>query len=108
MFRATVIFVVLAGLLAGVNWVSKSVLHLDCLGPMLPVWGCLAKPYPDSVPQGFGPFFYGMIALGVWIACYIARDLVFSLAALGTSRFFRRHDDRGELETPEGRTYRIR
>lgn len=47
--RTLKIFFALAVLLVGLDWISRSLLHLDCLGPYLYGWGCLFSPYPPGM-----------------------------------------------------------
>ena len=107
MFRASVLFVLLAALVAGVSAVSRSLLHLDCIGPVLPAWGCLAVPYPDSIPGG-QPAYYAAIAVGAWIACYLVRNAVFAAAAFMVSRFSPNWLRQYGGEGTEQRTYPLR
>jgi hypothetical protein len=104
MGRATVVFVAGAALVLGVSTIARNLLHLDCIGPVLPEWGCLAAPYPATLPGGTIWFYYGAIAFAGFVACYAARDLVWNAAALIARRL-------GWLEAVEERKptgYRIR
>src|SRR5438876_555609 len=48
--KTTAIFLVIAGVLAGASFLGRDLLHLACVGPVLPAWGCLSAPYPDTLP----------------------------------------------------------
>src|SRR5438093_5247230 len=48
--KTTAIFLVIAGVLAGASFLGRDLLHLACVGPVLPVWGCRSSPYPDTLP----------------------------------------------------------
>ncbi|HEX6547734.1 MAG TPA: hypothetical protein VF134_03215 [Candidatus Dormibacteraeota bacterium] len=106
MLRATTIFLVLAALVLGFGTLARSVLHLDCLGPVLPAWGCLAAPYPTTLPDGFGPFYYVAIAVAGWLACYTIRNPVYFAAGFVFKRLFPGVME--EATKPEPKAWRYR
>lgn len=108
MLRASVIFLVLSGVVLGTGTIARDVLGLGCLGPVLPAWGCLAVPYPDTLPSGFTLHYYAGLAGAVWLVCYGLRNPVFFLGnrllRLAFPRWMREFDAAQE----PARTYRLR
>ncbi|MDQ6692083.1 MAG: hypothetical protein M3Z13_04880 [Candidatus Dormibacteraeota bacterium] len=91
--------------------VSRHMLGLDCIGPYLPVWGCLAAPYPGTFAAAGdlsgSVITYGGIALGAIAAAFVLGELGSSAAAYLLKRY--RPDllkKMGPDEEP--RTYRVR
>ncbi|GAC1658896.1 MAG: hypothetical protein NVS9B1_19880 [Candidatus Dormibacteraceae bacterium] len=91
MRRTATIFFIVVGVIFAFDYVSRHVLGLDCIGARLPVWGCVAEPYPSSftdIGVLSGPILvYGGIGVGLLIAAHLLRDLVFSAAAFLLHRF---------------------
>lgn len=108
MWRATLIFLALAGLVLGTGTVARNVLGLGCVGPVLPAWGCLAVPYPDYLPSGFTLYYYAGVAFGAWLLCYTLRNPVFfagnRLLRLAFPRWMREFDQ--AQDQPRGWKYR--
>ncbi|MDQ6917821.1 MAG: hypothetical protein M3Z98_00535 [Candidatus Dormibacteraeota bacterium] len=81
MKRTLIVFFGLVAIVFVFDQVSRRLLGLDCLGPVLPAWGCLAEPYPTT----FGAagdlssslLIYGGVLGGAFIGAYLVRDLVF-------------------------------
>jgi hypothetical protein len=81
--RTAKVFLGLAMLLVAVDWVSRSLLHLDCLGPYLYGWGCLFSPYPpgmagiaDNTSLVLG---YVIGAVVLWVVASVAGEVGFRL-----------------------------
>ncbi len=90
---------------------SRHLLGLDCIGPVLLVWGCLAAPYPGSFAAAGdlsgSVLLYGGIALGGIAVAYVLGEVGSSLAAYLLKRF--RPDLLKKIEPQEKpRTYRVR
>jgi hypothetical protein len=111
MKRTLIIFVALVGLVFLFDQVSRHLLGLDCIGPVLPVWGCLAEPYPTT----FGAagdlsasiLTYGGLLAGGLVAAFLVRNLVFTAAGYLLGRY--RPDVVAKLAgEEEPRSYRVR
>ena len=91
MRRTLTIFLVLVALVFAFDYVSRHVLGLDCIGPVLPVWGCLAAPYPTTLGS-VGDFsgsiltYSGLLA-GALVAAWLLRNLVFTVAGYLLGRY---------------------
>jgi hypothetical protein len=111
MKRTLMVFVALLVLFFGFDQVARRMLGLDCLGPVLPVWGCLAEPYPTTMGS-IGDFSgsvltYGGLLAGALVAAWLLRNLVFTVAGYLLGRY--RPDVISKLageEEPRG--YKIR
>jgi hypothetical protein len=44
MKRTLIVFATLVAIVFVSDQVSRRILGLDCIGPVLPAWGCLAAP----------------------------------------------------------------
>jgi hypothetical protein len=106
MLRASSIFLALAALVLGLGSLARGVLHVDCIGPVLPAWGCLAAPYPSALPDGFGPFYYVAVAVAGWLLCYTVRNPVYFAAGFLFRRFFPGVME--EVNRPAPRGWKIR
>jgi hypothetical protein len=107
--KTTAIFLVIAGVLAGGSFLGRDLMHLECVGPVLPAWGCLSAPYPDTLPNTQPALFWiGIVAFG-WLACYVIRDLVFKALAFVISKLYPGYLER-EFQThpPVPREYKLR
>ena len=108
MLRATAAFLLLAGAVLGAGTLARDVLGLGCVGPVLPAWGCLAIPYPDTLPSGFTLYYYVAVAGAAWLVCYTARNPLFFLGnrllRLAFPRWMRELDAAREAPSP----YRLR
>jgi hypothetical protein len=91
MKRTLVVFFALVVAFVLFDLVSRRILGLDCIGPVLPVWGCLAQPYPTTFAAGAdlsgSLLVYGGISAGGLLAAYALRDLVFGAAGYLLGRF---------------------
>ena len=106
--KTTAVFLVISGVLAGGSFLGRDLLHLACVGPVLPVWGCLSSPYPESLPSTQpAAFWIGVVAMG-WLACYVVRDLVFKGLALMISKIFPGYLDQFQTHPPVPREYKLR
>jgi hypothetical protein len=108
MVRASAIFVVIAAVLASASFLARAILHFDCVGPVLPVWGCLSQPYPDTFPATQPLLFWIGLAVGGWIACFVVRDLVFKGAAWFISKLFPGYLDQFATHPPVPSDYKLR
>ncbi len=106
--RATVIFLGAAIAVFGAGSLARGVLGLGCLGPVLPAWGCLAAPYPDTLPSGAAPFYWTSIALGGWLLCFALRNPVWLLLGLALRRLFPSQLARIEATREQPRGWNIR
>lgn len=106
MVRALTIFAVGLAVVLGFGWFSRTVLHLDCLGPYIDGWGCLSAPLPQEIPGNSIQLFYLGVALAGFAACLVVKDLVWSLAGTAAGRLFPGWIARAKA--PEQRSYRIR
>jgi hypothetical protein len=91
MKRTLIVFFTLVAIVFVSDQVSRRVLGLDCMGPVLPAWGCLAEPYPTT----FGAagdlsrsllVYGGIIAGGLFVA-FVLRDIVFGAAGFLLGRY---------------------
>lgn len=110
MRRTLIVFVALLVLFLAFDQVSRRVIGLDCIGPVLPVWGCLAEPYPTAMGS-MGDFTgsvltYGGLIAGGLIAAFLLRDLVFTVGGYLLGRY--RPDVAKELAGEEPKGYRVR
>jgi hypothetical protein len=111
MKRTLIVFFALVGVVFVTDQVSRRLLGLDCMGPMLPVWGCVAAPYPTTFTaagnlSGSLLVYAGMIAGGL-LAAFVLRDIVFTAAGYLLGRY--RPDVVKKLsEDGEPRSYRMR
>lgn len=71
--------------------VSRRILGLDCIGPVLPAWGCLAEPYPTTFAAAGNLsgslLVYGAMIAGGLLVAYVLRDLVFGAAGYLLGRY---------------------
>jgi hypothetical protein len=107
--RATILFAIVLGLFVVFGFVTKNILHFDCVGPYLPGWGCLAQPIPNSVDDvavaSGSLLHYVAVVLVIFAACYLFRDVVFLAAGFVVRRFFPRS---GADDPPQPHGYRYR
>ncbi|HVD02248.1 MAG TPA: hypothetical protein VNG93_14085 [Candidatus Dormibacteraeota bacterium] len=91
MKRTLIVFLVLVALFFTFDQVARRFLGLDCIGPVLPVWGCLAQPYPTTLGS-IGDFsgsiltYTGLLA-GVLVAAWLLRNLVFTVGGYLLGRY---------------------
>jgi len=91
MKRTLIVFFALVALVFAFDFVSRRVLGLDCVGPVLPGWGCLAVPYPTGMGS-IGDFsgsiltYSGLLA-GALVAAWLLRNLVFTVAGYLLGRY---------------------
>jgi hypothetical protein len=111
MKRTLIVFIALVGLVFLFDLVSRRFLGLDCIGPVLPVWGCVAQPYPTTFGSAgtlSGSILtYGGLLGGALLAAFLVRNLVFTAAGYLLGRY--RPDVVARLageEEPRG--YRVR
>jgi hypothetical protein len=112
MKRTLIVFAVLVGVVFVIDQVSRRTLGLDCMGPVLPVWGCLAQPYPGTFTQAgllSGSLLtYGGLLLFVLAVAFLVKDLAFSLVGWFLARFEPDLVKKMSGEDEEPRSYRIR
>ena len=91
MKRTLIVFFGLVAIVFTFDQVSRRILGLDCMGPVLPAWGCLAEPYPTT----FGAagnlsgslLVYGGIITGGLLAAYVIRNIIFGAAGYVLGRY---------------------
>jgi hypothetical protein len=112
MKRTGIVFFALVAVVSVSDQVSRRLLGLDCVGPVLPAWGCLAAPYPGSFAAAgnlSGSLLtYGGLIAGGLLAAFVLRDIVFGAAGylLGRYRPDLMKKMAGAAEEP--RSYRMR
>jgi hypothetical protein len=103
------LFAIVLGLFVVFGFVTKNILHFDCVGPYLPGWGCLAQPIPSSVDDvavASGSLLHYVAAvIMIFAVCYLFRDAVFLAAGFVVRRLFPRN---GPEDVPPPRHYRYR
>jgi hypothetical protein len=91
MKRTLIVFFTVVAIFFVFDFVARRTLGLDCIGPVLPVWGCLAEPYPTTLgPIGdlSGSILtYGGLLAGVLVAAWLLRNLVFTVAGYLLGRY---------------------
>ena len=107
MLRALALFTSLVALFLGVGFYSRAVLHLDCVGPVIEGWGCLATPYPAVLPGNSTLLFYVGVGVGGFILCLMVKDIVWSAAGLLAGLLFPRWARRAAQPAPQ-RGYPVR
>jgi len=91
MKRTLIVFFSLVAIVFLFDQLSRRVLGLDCMGPVLPAWGCLAEPYPTTLGAA-GDLsqsllvYGGMIAGGLFVA-FVLKDIVFGAAGFLLGRY---------------------
>jgi hypothetical protein len=111
MKRTVIVFFGLVSVVFVCDQVSRRILGLDCIGPVLPVWGCVAQPYPPTFSaagslSGSLLVYGGMIGGGL-LAAFVLRDVVFGAAGYLIGRY--RPDLVKKLaDEEEPRSYRMR
>ena len=110
MKRMLIVFFGIAAVFFVFDQVSRRLLGLDCVGPVLPVWGCLAEPVPTtfaSMGDVSGSILtYGGLIGGGLVAAYLLRNLVFTVGGYLLGRY--RPDVAARLSGEEPKGYRIR
>lgn len=110
MKRTLIVFSTLVGLIFLFDQVARHVLGLDCIGPVLPAWGCVAQPYPATFAQGGqvsgSLLFYGGLGAGCLLAAVVLKDLVFNATGYLLGRY--RPDVVKKMHPEEARSYKIR
>jgi hypothetical protein len=91
MKRTLIVFATLVAIVFVSDQVSRRILGLDCIGPVLPAWGCLAEPYPGTFGaagnlSGSVLVYGGMIAGGLFVA-FVLKDIVFGAAGYLLGRY---------------------
>lgn len=108
MWRASFLFLGLAAIVLGIGTLARNVLGFGCVGPVLPAWGCLAVPYPDTLPSGFTLFYYMGVAAAAWVACYTIRNPLFFAGNWALRRLFPRWMGEFDRGQQAARTYDVR
>ena len=110
MKRTLIVFASLVGLIFLFDQVSRRLLGLDCIGPVLPAWGCVAEPYPATFAAGGqlsgSLLFYGGLGAGCLLAAVVLKDIVFNTTGYLLGRY--RPDVVKKLHQEEARSYKIR
>jgi hypothetical protein len=91
MKRTLIVFFGLVAIVFVFDQVSRRILGLDCIGPLLPAWGCLAEPYPTTFSaagdvSGSLLVYGGIIAGGLFVA-FVLKDIVFGAAGYVLGRY---------------------
>ncbi len=84
---------------------------LGCVGPVLPAWGCLSEPLPDTLPGNLGMLWYLFLAVVGFAICYIVKDAVYLIAGFVGRRLFPHLARAANVEldpTQTQRGYRVR
>jgi hypothetical protein len=109
MVRALTIFLIGVIVVITFGAFARDVLGLSCVGPVLPAWGCLSEPLPDTLPGNLGMLWYGFLALVGFAICYVIRDIVYLTGqAVGRRVFPHLAKAAGVEAEPPQRSYRIR
>jgi hypothetical protein len=109
MARALTIFLIGVIVVITFGAFARDVLGLSCVGPVLPAWGCLSEPLPDTVPGSLGMLWYGFLAVVGFAICYVIRDIVYLVGqAIGRRAFPHLAKAAGVEAEPPPRSYRIR
>ena len=91
MKRTLLFFAGLLLLFVVFDFLSRDVLHIDCMGPVLPAWGCLAQPYPTAIGAmgdgGRSLLVYGGLGLGLLAAAWMLKWLTGDIATLVLRRY---------------------
>ena len=109
MKRTLMVFFGLAALVFLFDQVARRVIGLDCMGPVLPVWGCLADPYASvgTVGDFSGVVLtYGGVLLATLVVAYLVRNLAFTVGGYLLGRY--RPDVAAKLSGEEPKGYRVR
>jgi hypothetical protein len=106
--KTTAVFAVIGSVFVAGSLIGRSALHLDCLGPWLPGWGCMADPYPQSLPLPQPVLLWAAVGAFGWLACYVIRDLAFKLLAVGIHLVFPGYLDQFDTRPPVPREYKLR
>ena len=111
MFRALTIFLVGVIVVLVFGAFARDVVGLGCVGPVLPAWGCLSAPLPDTLPGSMGILWYLFLAGVGFAICYIVKDAVFLVSGFVGRRIVPRFARAAQVEldpTQTQRGYRIR
>lgn len=111
MKRTLTVFATIVVIVFVFDQVARHLLGLDCVGMVLPAWGCVAEPYPTTLGAAGdlsqSLLVYGGIGIGALVLAFMVRDLVFGAAGYLLGRY--RPDLVKKLVKEEPpRTYRIR
>jgi hypothetical protein len=91
MKRTLIVFATLLAIVFVSDQVSRRILGLDCIGPVLPAWGCLAEPYPGTFGSAGNLsgslLVYGCIIVGGLFVAFVLRDVVFGAAGYLLGRY---------------------
>ena len=111
MFRALTIFLVGVIVVLVFGAFARDVVGLSCVGPVLPAWGCLSEPLPDTIPGSLGILWYLFLAGVGFALCYVIKDAVFLIAGFVGQHLVPRVIKAPQVEldpTQTQRGYRIR
>jgi hypothetical protein len=112
MKRTLIVFLALVAVVFVCDQVSRRILGLDCIGPVLPVWGCLAAPYPTTFAAAGNLsgslLVYGAIIAGGLLAAFALRDIVFGGAGYLLGRYRPDLVKKMAGDDEEPRSYRMR
>src|SRR2546423_12068392 len=82
MRRTLTVFVAIVATVFVFDQVARHLLGLDCIGMVLPAWGCVAEPYPTTLGAAGdlsqSLIVYGGMALGFFALPFLVRDLPLS------------------------------
>jgi hypothetical protein len=111
MFRALTIFLLGVIVVLVFGAFARDVIGLGCVGPVLPAWGCLSEPLPDTIPGSMGILWYLFLGAVGFAICYIVKDAVYLIAGFVGHRIFPRLPGAARVEldpTQTQRGYRVR
>jgi hypothetical protein len=112
MKRTVIVFFGLVAVVFVCDQVSRRILGLDCIGPVLPAWGCVAQPYPGTFAAAgnlSGSLLtYGGILAGGLLAAFVVRDIVFTAAGYLLGRYRPDIVKKMAGDEEEPRSYRMR
>jgi hypothetical protein len=111
MLRALTIFLLGVIVVLVFGAFARDVVGLGCVGPVLPAWGCLSEPLPDTIPGNLGMLWYLFLAGVGFAICYVVKDAVYLIAGFAGRHLFPRLARTAPVEldpTQTQRGYRIR
>jgi hypothetical protein len=107
--RATLIAFGLLAAFFAFSYLGR-VLHMDCVGPVIYGWGCLAAPMPDTIVEASAGSYRILVWLGIaggfWLVSYLAADMLLPIVAAVMRKVRPGWIENASKEPP--RSYRLR